>query len=67
MLQIDYDIDDFIDYCEVKKLSKKTLKTWTDIYFWKQFGILKLVKIDIIYIKWYNISVSCTKEVVRYE
>ena len=26
MLQIDYDIDDFIDYCEVKRLSKKTIK-----------------------------------------
>ena len=23
MLQIDYDIDDFIDYCDVKRLSKK--------------------------------------------
>ena len=26
MLQIDYDIDDFIDYYEVKRLSKKTIK-----------------------------------------
>ena len=25
MLQIDYDIDDFIDYCDVKRLSKKTI------------------------------------------
>lgn len=28
MLQIDYDIDDFIDYCEVKRLSKKTVKSY---------------------------------------
>lgn len=25
MLEIDYDIDDFIDYCDVKRLSKKTI------------------------------------------
>lgn len=28
MLQIDYDIDDFIEYCEVKNLSKKTTKSY---------------------------------------
>lgn len=28
MLQIDYDIDDFIDYCDVKRLSKKTITSY---------------------------------------
>ncbi len=28
MLQIDYDIDDFIDYCDVKNLSKKTITSY---------------------------------------
>ncbi len=28
MLQIDYDIDDFIDYCDVKRLSKKTISSY---------------------------------------
>ena len=28
MEQIDYDIDDFMTYCEVKNLSKKTMQIW---------------------------------------
>ena len=28
MEQIDYDIDDFITYCEVKNLSKKTISSY---------------------------------------
>lgn len=31
MLQIDYDIDDIIDYYEVKFLSKKTVKSYEQI------------------------------------
>ena len=26
MIQLDYDIDDFMNYCDVKNLSKKTLR-----------------------------------------
>ena len=28
MEQIDYDVDDFMNYCEVKNLSKKTLSSY---------------------------------------
>lgn len=28
MEQIDYDIDDFMNYCDVKNLSKKTLRSY---------------------------------------
>ena len=46
MLQIDYDIDDFMTYCEVKNLSKKTLTSEQILrlftqYFKKFFQLCK--------------------------
>ena len=44
MLQIDYDIDDIIDYYEVKILSKKTVKSYEQIL--RLFAIyLKIAKL----------------------
>ncbi len=51
MEQIDYDVDDFMTYCEVKNLSKKTLKSYDQtlrlfaLYLKKQYNVKEAGKV----------------------
>ena len=59
MEQIDYDIDDFINYCEVKNLSKKTISSYEQtlrlfaLYLKKEYKVKEAGEVKEIHIREY--------------
>lgn len=59
MEQIDYDIDDFMTYCEVKNLSKKTISSYEQrlrlfaMFLKRKFNVKEAGEVKEIHIREY--------------